>query len=83
MSPNVSIYRLSNLAINDVCQIAKFDELPEKEVKRLRDLGLNRGCMAKIVTVTENGPFLIAVGDVRIAVNRDVAAKIKVFSKTK
>lgn len=64
---------LIQLPMNVQCRIAKLGNIPPSELKRLRDLGLYVG-----ITSAQNGPLLLAVGDARIAVNRDVAAEIKV-----
>lgn len=71
--------RLSSLPINSKCRIAKFGSVPDQEIKRLRDLGLSRGSTATVIASVEGGPLLIAVGDARIAVNREIAAEIKVL----
>lgn len=64
--------------MNVQCRIAKLGNIPPSELKRLRDLGLYVGSVASVITSAQNGPLLLAVGDARIAVNRDVAAEIKV-----
>lgn len=56
----------------------QLGNIPPSELKRLRDLGLYVGSVASVITSAQNGPLLLAVGDARIAVNRDVAAEIKV-----
>ena len=73
-----SSHRLVQLPVNVQCRIAKLGNISPSELKRLRDLGLYVGSVASVITSAQNGPFLIAVGDARIAVNRDVAAEIKV-----
>lgn len=72
-------YRLVQLPPNVQCRIARLGNIPPNELKRLRDLGLYVGSVASVITSAQNGPLLIAVGDTRIAVNRDVAAEIKVI----
>lgn len=69
---------LIQLPMSVQCRIAKLGNIPPSELKRLRDLGLYVGSVASVITSAQNGPLLIAVGDARIAVNRDVAAEIKV-----
>ena len=73
-----SSHRLVQLPVNVQCRIAKLGNISPSELKRLRDLGLYVGSVASVITSALNGPLLIAVGDARIAVNRDVAAEIKV-----
>ena len=68
---------LIQLPMNVQCRIAKLGNIPPSELKRLRDLGLYVGSVASVITSAQNGPLLL-VGDARIAVNRDVAAEIKV-----
>ena len=69
---------LIQLPMNVQCRIAKLGNIPPIELKRLRDLGLYVGSVASVITSAQNGPLLLAVGDARIAVNRGVAAEIKV-----
>ena len=73
-----SSHRLVQLPVNVQCRIAKLGNIPPIELKRLRDLGLYVGSVASVITSAQNGPLLLAVGDARIAVNRGVAAEIKV-----
>ena len=66
-------HRLAHLPINTRCRIAKLGNISPSELKRLRDLGLFIGSVVSVI-----GPLLLSVGDTRIAINRDVAAEIKV-----
>lgn len=71
-------HRLAHLPINTRCRIAKLGNISPSELKRLRDLGLFIGSVVSVITCAQSGPLLLSVGDTRIAINRDVAAEIKV-----
>lgn len=75
-------FRLSALPLNVKCRVAKFGAVPDEEIRRLRDLGLYRGSVASIIASVEEGPLLVAVGDARIAINREIAAEIKVLQNS-
>ncbi|MCD8340416.1 MAG: ferrous iron transport protein A [Burkholderiales bacterium] len=70
---------LSQLPVGVPATIAKFGDLPDKEIRSLTDLGLVRGATVQVLTVTEGGPLLVAIADARMAINRDVADQVKVF----
>ena len=73
-----SSHRLVQLPVNVQCRIAKLGDISPSELKRLRDLGLFIGSVVSVITCAQSGPLLLSVGDTRIAINRDVAAEIKV-----
>ncbi len=77
-----SSFSLGMLPLNVKCRIAKFGAVPGEEIRRLRDLGLNRGSDAIVIASVEAGPLLVAVGDARIAINREIASEIKVLKIT-
>ncbi len=71
--------RLADLPANVPATVVKYGDLPAKEAQTLRDLGLVLGCTVKVLTVATEGPLLVGVSDMRMAVNRDVAAQVKVL----
>ncbi len=71
--------RLADLPVNVPATVVKYGDLSEKEVQTLRDLGLVLGCTVKVLTVATEGPLLVGVSDARMAVNREVAAQVKVL----
>ncbi len=79
MSPERRHCHLSELPVGVTATVAKYGDLPDKEIRSLTDLGLVRGATVQVLTVTEGGPILVAVADTRMAINRDVANQVKVF----
>ncbi len=71
--------RLIDLPPDQEATVAKYGDLPEKEIRSLSDLGLVRGSTVRVLARTPKGPLLAAVADARMAINQEVASEIKVI----
>lgn len=54
-------------------------KLPHEEIDRLARLGIHQGSGIRVLQISDAGAVLVAVGDGRIALNRDTAKNIFVF----
>ncbi len=78
MTQERTIRKLTTLQLGETAIVAKI-KLASDETKRLDELGLHIGSAVRVLTGEVNESVLIAVGDGRIGVNYEVAAKIYVY----
>lgn len=70
--------RLSDLSADQEAIVAKVNSTDKNVIRQLRELGLLRGVPVIVLANNPGAPLLVAVGDGRIAVNRDIADLVKV-----
>lgn len=75
--------RLTDLSADQKAIVAKVNSSDKNVIRQLRELGLQRGVSAIVLANNPGAPLLVAVGDGRIAVNRDIADLVKVVLSDK
>lgn len=69
---------LTDLSADQAAIVAKVNSPDKNVIRQLRELGLLRGVPVIVLANNPGAPLLVAVGDGRIAVNRDIADLVKV-----
>ena len=75
--------RLTDLSADQKAIVAKVSSSDKNVIRQFRELGLQRGVSVVVLANNPGAPLLVAVGDGRIAVNRDIADLVKVVLSDK
>ncbi len=75
--------RLTDLSADQKAIVAKVSSSDKNVIRQFRELGLQRGVSVTALANNPGAPLLVAVGDGRIAVNRDIADLVKVVLSDK